>query len=96
MTRIVVDSDQVLAANSTVQASIQQLQQQVDSLHGQLLNLQHSWQGQAANSFQELALRWRNTANLVDQQLAEIGKALALAAEQYRSTELANQRLFLG
>jgi early secretory antigenic target protein ESAT-6 len=95
MTRFLVDSEEVLAANTVVQSTIQKLQSDVDTLHTQLNSLQSSWQGQAANSFQELAGRWRTTAGLVQQQLAEIGQALAIAAQQYSDIEATNQRLFL-
>jgi len=95
MTRFLVDSEEVLAANTVVQSTIQKLQGDVDTLHTQLNSLQSSWQGQAANSFQDLATRWRSTAALVQQQLSEIGQALALAAKQYAEIEAANQRLFL-
>ncbi|MFM7029637.1 MAG: WXG100 family type VII secretion target [Micrococcales bacterium] len=95
MTRILVDSEEVLAANSVVQQTIQKLQGDVATLHSQLTNLQGSWQGQAANSFQELAAKWRTTAGLVEQQLGEIGQALTVAAKQYAEIEAMNQRLFL-
>ena len=95
MTRFLVDSEEVLAANSVVQSTIQKLQSDVDTLHTQLNSLQSSWQGQAANSFQDLAGRWRTTAGLVQQQLAEICQALAIAAQQYSDIEATNQRLFL-
>jgi WXG100 family type VII secretion target len=94
MTQFTVDSEQVLAANVTIQNTISKLQTEVDSLHSQLLNLQSSWTGLAANSFQDLASRWRQTAATVDGQLAELGNALAYAAAQYSEIELANQRLF--
>ena len=96
MTRFLVDSEQVLAANGMVQSTIGRLQNDVDALHSQLTGLNSSWQGQAANSFQELAARWRTTATLVQNQLAELGQALTLAANQYAEIEAANQRLFLG
>jgi WXG100 family type VII secretion target len=95
MTRFLVDSEEVLAANNVVQSTIQKLQTDVDTLHTQMNSLQSSWQGQAANNFQDLAGRWRTTAGLVQQQLAEIGQALTIAAQQYSDIEATNQRLFL-
>jgi hypothetical protein len=38
--------------------------------------------------------RWRATSAAVDQQLSEIGHALATAAQQYAEIEAANLRLF--
>jgi 6 kDa early secretory antigenic target len=95
MAQFQVDSEQVLAATGTINATISRLQSEAQSLHTQLQNLQGSWRGAAAESFQALANRWRTTAGAVDAQLAEIGVALSLAASQYRDIEYANQRLFL-
>ena len=90
-----VDSEQVLAANQNIQFTIQKLQSEVELLYGQLQSLEGSWQGSAASGFQDLVKRWRSTANTVEQQLGELGKALSLAASQYSEIEAANTRLFL-
>lgn len=95
MTYFSVDSDQVLAANLSIQNTISRLSQEADSLLSQLQNLQGTWSGVAANSFQELVVRWRATAATVDAQLGELGTALAIAANQYAEIEQTNQRLFL-
>lgn len=95
MTNFSVDSEQVMAANVAIQNTISRLAQESDTLHVQLQNLQSSWTGMAANSFQELAMRWRSTAAQVDAQLGELGTALSVAAAQYSEIEYANQRLFL-
>ena len=95
MTHFSVDSEQVLAANSTIQATITRLQTEVDNLHANLQGLQNSWQGVAANSFQELVGKWRVTATTVQQQLSEVSNALGFAAKQYSEIEQANVRLFL-
>ena len=83
MSQIQVDSEQVLAANSTIQATISKVQAEVDGLHAQLLRLQEVWRGSAASSFQELVSRWKITATTVDTQLGELGTALRIAAHQY-------------
>lgn len=95
MTHFSVDSEQVLAANASIQNTISKLSQEADSLLSQLQNLQSSWTGVAANSFQDLVIRWRATATAVDAQLGELGAALGIAAAQYAEIEYANQRLFL-
>jgi len=95
MSHFTVDSEQVLAANGTIHATIGRLQTEINALHGQLQGLQSSWQGVASNSFQELVVRWRTTQSSVEAQLAEIGSALAMAAQQYAEIEQANLRLFL-
>jgi WXG100 family type VII secretion target len=95
MSHFSVDSEQVLAANSNIQSTIERLRSEITALHSQLQGLQNSWQGVAANSFQSLVQRWRVTQTSVESQLAEIGAALALAAQQYSDIEQANVRLFL-
>ena len=95
MSHFSVDSEQVLAANSNIQSTIERLRSEITALHSQLQGLQNSWQGVAANSFQSLVQRWRVTQTSVETQLAEIGSALALAAQQYSEIEQANVRLFL-
>lgn len=95
MPQFSVDSERVLAANTMIQSTIVRLQQEVETLHSQLIALQDSWQGQAATSFQELVIRWRTTSDAVDAQLGELGAALAFAATQYAEIESSNQRLFL-
>lgn len=95
MTNFSVDSEQVMAANANIQNTISRLSAEADSLLAQLQALQGSWTGLAANSFQELVIRWRATATTVDAQLGELGAALGVAASQYAEIEYANQRLFL-
>jgi WXG100 family type VII secretion target len=95
MTHFSVNSEQVMLANQNIQSTIGRLTSEADNLQAQLLALQSSWTGQAANNFQELVVRWRATAGAVDAQLAELGSALSIAANQYSEIEFANQRLFL-
>lgn len=89
-----VDSEQVLTANNHIQSTIGRLQQEISTLHVQLSALDGSWQGSAASSFQELVMRWKTSADALEQNLGSIGQALAIAAQQYSDIEAANQRLF--
>ena len=95
MTQFSVDSEQVMLANQNIQQTITRLTAEADSLQVQLVALQSSWTGMAANNFQELVVRWRTTTAAVDSQLAELGNALSMAATQYAEIEYANQRLFM-
>jgi WXG100 family type VII secretion target len=52
MAQFQVDSEQVLAATGQINATISRVQAEVSSLHNQLQNLQGSWRGAAAESFQ--------------------------------------------
>ena len=94
MTQFQVDSDLVHAANSAIQNSIQQINTEISTLQSQLVSLQDSWRGVAANEFQALAVRWGATASAVQRQLGELGTALTMAASQYEEIEASNVRLF--
>ena len=87
MAQIQVDSEHVLAANSTIQATIAKLQAEVDGLHVQLIGLQDVWRGSAASSFQELVTRWKVTATTVD------AKATFRKFNPVANTSLANERI---
>jgi early secretory antigenic target protein ESAT-6 len=94
MTRYQVDSEAVLSATASVRATIGRLQAEVSGLHGQLLNLQGSWTGQAATAFQGVVTDWKATQQRVEENLAAINQALAMAAQQYAEIEATNARLF--
>jgi early secretory antigenic target protein ESAT-6 len=95
MTRYQVDSEAVLGAAASVRATIGRIQAEVSGLHGQLLNLQSSWTGQAATAFQGVVTDWKATQQRVEENLAAINQALAMAAQQYAEIEATNARLFM-
>ncbi len=70
------------------------LEAEVSTLNGHLVGLQHSWSGSAATAFQAVVAEWTATQRRVEQNLADINRALAFAAEQYAETEAGNARLF--
>ena len=94
MTRYQVDSDVVLGTSSAVRASIGRIQAEVTALHGQLVNLQGSWTGQAAAAFQTVAANWHNTELRVTEDLGAINQALAHAGPQYAAAGATNARRF--
>lgn len=94
MTRYQVDSDAVLGATGAVRGSIGRIQGEVSGLHAQLVNLQGSWTGQAASSFQSVLNEWKVTQQRVEENLAAINQALAQAGQQYAEIEQSNARLF--
>jgi 6 kDa early secretory antigenic target len=96
MTRFEVDSAQVSRAGVAVQASAQQIGAEVDRMMRHLLELQSSWHGQAANSFQHVVTEWRGTQERVRGALEEIQAALALAGRQYEEVETSAARMFSG
>jgi early secretory antigenic target protein ESAT-6 len=95
MTRYQVDSEAVLIATGSAQATIGRLQAEVAGLHGQLAGLHSSWTGAAASAFQAAVSDWKLTQQRVEENLAAITAALRQAAEQYAEIESVNARLFL-
>jgi early secretory antigenic target protein ESAT-6 len=94
MSRFEVDSARVSQAGAAVQASAQQIGAEVERMMRQLLDLQASWQGQAAASFERVVSEWRGTQERVRAALEEIQTALGSAARQYDEVEAAAVRLF--
>jgi len=94
MTRYQIDSEAVLTATGSVQSSSQRIQSEVAALHAQLVNLQGSWTGQAASSFQAVLSEWRATQQRVEENLASLNQALSQAAQQYAEIEQLNARRF--
>ena len=96
MTHFEVDSSQVSAAGAAVQASAAQIGSEVDRMMRHLLELQASWKGQAATSFQHVVGEWRATQERVRASLEDIQRALAIAGRQYEEVESAAARMFSG
>lgn len=94
MSRYEVDSDQVAQVSAAVQASAGHIRSEVDGMMRHLLDLQGSWKGQAASSFQHIVTDWRATQERVRTSLEEIQQALALAGRQYAEAEAAAARMF--
>jgi len=92
--RYEVDSAQVLQAGTAVQASAEQIREEVDRMMRHLLDLQSSWRGQAATSFQGVIGDWQATQERVRSSLEEIQRALAVAGRQYAEVESATAAMF--
>jgi len=96
MSRFEVDSAAVAQASAAVQASATTLGAEVDRMMRHLLELQGSWKGQAAMSFNDVVAQWRGTQERVRVNLEEIQRALAAAGRQYEEVEQATARMFAG
>jgi WXG100 family type VII secretion target len=94
MTRYEVDSAQVIQASAAVQASAQQIGDEVDRMMRHLIDLQANWRGQAATSFQGVIGDWRATQERGRASLEEIQRALALAGRQYAEVESTTAAMF--
>ena len=94
MSRYEVDSAQVAQASTAVRASAEQISTEVDRMMRHLVDLQASWKGQAATSFQHVVVDWRATQERVRASLDEIQQALAAAGQNYQQAEDAAARMF--
>jgi len=92
--RYEVDSTQVVAASGAVQSSAQSISEEVDRMMRHLLDLNGSWRGQAAASFQGVITDWQVTQERVRTSLEEIQRALAVAGRQYAEVESATAAMF--
>lgn len=92
--RYEVDSAQVLQASSAIQLSAHQVREEVDRMMRHLVDLQGSWRGQAAASFQGVVADWQATQERVRSSLEEIQRALATAGRQYAEVESATAAMF--
>lgn len=94
MTQFQVDSAQVVQASAAVRASAGQIGAEVDRMTRNLADLQASWRGPAASSFQHVVSDWRATQERVRTVLDQIQQALALAGRQYAEAEESALRMF--
>ncbi|PYG01033.1 WXG100 family type VII secretion target [Georgenia satyanarayanai] len=94
MTRFEVDSVEVEAAAARARTSAGTIHAEVAGMMTQLLDLQSTWSGAAAESFAGVAQEWRATQQVVEQSLAQITEALDLAARTYADAETSAHGLF--
>lgn len=96
MTRFEVDSAEVHAAAARARESAAAVHAEVARMMTQLLDLQSTWTGAAAQSFAVVAQEWRATQQVVEQSLAQITEALDLAGQTYTDAEVSAHSLFAG
>lgn len=89
-----VDSEAILATTATTQGTIDRLETESAALMAQLTQLQSTWTGAAAMTFQSAADQWRLTQQQVTEVLGSISAALSTAAQHYADAEQATVALF--
>ncbi|WP_105567627.1 WXG100 family type VII secretion target [Microbacterium halophytorum] len=89
-----VDSEEIQTKSAAVQATVGRVQSETAALQGQLADLQRSWTGQAAAAFQVSADNWRSVQLRVDEALAALGNALAIAGTGYAEAEQSAASMF--
>ncbi|MFC8302749.1 WXG100 family type VII secretion target [Specibacter sp. NPDC057265] len=94
MAQFNVNSDDLALKSTAVRGSVDRIRLEVDAMRRNLLELQSTWTGAAASSFQALLQEWHATEMKVEASLESINGALSLAAVQYAQAEEANTRMF--
>ncbi|WP_026534153.1 WXG100 family type VII secretion target [Arthrobacter sp. H14] len=94
MAQFNVDSEVLQLRSSAVRGSVERIRTEVETMQRGLQELQGSWTGAAATTFQGLIVDWRATQMKVEASLESINTALSTAATQYAQAEQANTRMF--
>lgn len=89
-----VDSEDVQAKATAVHGTVDRVQAETAALQGQIADLQRTWTGQASAAFQASAEEWRSVQVRVDEVLASIGSALAVAGSNYADAEQSAMAMF--
>lgn len=89
-----IDTGDLMAKSGTVEATLSRIQSDVNSMEGQLRQLQETWKGSAAVAFQGVLTQWRATQVQVEQSLQSVRQAMAAASTHYEEVESANTRIF--
>ncbi len=94
MAQFNVDSEVLQLKSAAVRGSVERIRAEVETMQRGLQELQGSWTGAAATTFQGLIVDWRGTQMKVETSLESINTALSTAATQYDQAEQANTRMF--
>jgi WXG100 family type VII secretion target len=90
MSEIKVSFAQLDGAASTINATMSTLSQALDQLDNDLKPLIATWTGQAAVEYLARKAQWQRAQTDMNTVLGQIGKAVAIANENYRAVERAN------
>lgn len=96
MAQYQVDSERIQASSAAVNASVAAIRQAVQSMYGNLNDLQNVWHGSAATQFAGVAQQWHAAQQQMEQSLESIQRALSQASLLYADTEMQASRLFAG
>ena len=94
MSIITVDTDQLQVKSANVKATVDRISADVQAMKHGLDELQATWRGSAATSFQALVAEWTLTQGKVEASLASINLALSSAADTYAQAEQGNAQRF--
>ncbi|MGL3807717.1 WXG100 family type VII secretion target [Paeniglutamicibacter sp. R2-26] len=94
MSTFAANTGEMQMRSMAVQATIERVRAEVNSMTSSLQDLQGTWQGAASANFQSVVADWRTTQIRVEESLNAIGTALNRASVHYEEAEAANTNLF--
>ncbi|MFJ6418428.1 WXG100 family type VII secretion target [Paeniglutamicibacter sp. NPDC091659] len=94
MSTFAANTSEMQLRSMAVQATIERVRAEVNSMTASLQDLQGTWQGAASANFQSVVADWRATQIRVEESLNAIGTALNRASVHYEEAETANTHLF--
>lgn len=87
---MLVTFETIAQASQNVQRTYQSLTQKLDDLHSYLAPLVSSWQGAAAEQYQQQQQKWTQAQQDLGNVLQAIGRVLEQTHDSYQQTEQAN------
>jgi len=94
MSTFSTDTGEMQVKAQAVMATIDRLRGEVTAMQMNLDQLQGTWQGAAAASFQSIVAEWRSTHVRIEESLSSIATALHHASTQYEEVENVNASMF--
>ncbi len=80
-------ADEMRAFSSRISDVNSQIQQELSRLNSLVESVTQGWQGDAAQSYNQLQTKWNNDASKLNKVLNEIKEAIDSTSAQYTSTE---------
>lgn len=94
MSTFSTDTGEMQVKAQAVMATIDRQRGEVTAMQMNLDQLQGTWQGAAAASFQSIVAEWRSTHVRIEESLSSIATALHHASTQYEEVENVNASMF--
>ena len=94
MSEILVTFSAISAAEGDVAATSQSINGQLDDLKAYLAPMVATWTGTAAENYQAKQRQWDEAATELNAILAQIGRALGTAGEDFASAESSNASIW--
>lgn len=85
---------ELAAAQGNISSTVNAVNGQLDDLKAFLAPMVSTWDGVAAQTYNDLQRQWDTAAAELNQVLAQIATAVGTANEQYQQAEHANARRF--